>query len=147
MKGWRQAVKCAVLQLFNQMLVLPPEQSGPAERQQRAGRAIPSSNVQAPTFQLSKLPFYSVLYCSPVENMLSGAATGQNSPPPPAYNRTEYDLWLTTEKKESIFAFARHKTDRQRESVDKAILTHSYVDIHVSHLQLFGKSKARLQQL
>lgn len=61
---------------------LPPEQNGPAERQQRAGRTISSSYVQASTSQPSKLPFHFVLFCSPVENMLSRAATGQKSTPP-----------------------------------------------------------------
>lgn len=61
---------------------LPPEQNGPAEKQQRAGRTISSSYVQASTSQPSKLPFHAVLFCPAAENRLSEAATGQRSPPP-----------------------------------------------------------------
>lgn len=45
---------------------------------------------KALTSQTSKLPFHSVLFCSSVETMLSGAATSQKSPPPLSYTPLQW---------------------------------------------------------
>lgn len=73
-----------------------------AERSSReAGCTFSSSYVQALTSQTSKLPFHSVLFCSPVGNMLSGATTSQKSPPIIIYTLTmlcmfQFSTQLTT---------------------------------------------------
>lgn len=169
MKGWRQAIKYAVLQLFNQNARLPPEQNGPAERQQRAGRTISSSYIQASTSQPSKLPFHFVLFCSPVENMLSRAATGQKSTPPSIITCTitmvrmfQFTMQPTTAqtmtfheelkkkknktslllpRRKDLNKAARHKIDLHRESM----LTSWH--IRVSDLQLSRNSKSGREQL
>lgn len=119
MKGWRRAIKYVAFAGLQSDARRPPEQKGPAERQQGAESAMSSSYVQTSTSRPSKSPLHPVPFCCPAEKMLCGAATGRKKAPSlhyhmhhhsgvnvPFYHAThhsaDYDLSLTIKKQKLL---------------------------------------------